>query len=73
MTTMNATDGQLELGFNGIKPRASANRREGRIARANWWFGRMRAVVERAMDWPEAGQPRPEQIWIPGANREVKI
>jgi hypothetical protein len=25
------------------------------------------------MDWETAGQPRPEQIWMPGANREVKI
>jgi hypothetical protein len=29
--------------------------------------------VERAMDWEAAGEPRPEQIWIPGANREVKV
>ena len=73
MTTTNATDGQLELGFNGIKPRAKATRREGRIARAGWWFAQMRDIVEHAMDWPAAGQPRPEQIWIPGANREVKV
>lgn len=73
MTTTNATDGQLELGFNGIKPCAKAAQREGRIARANWWFGRMRNIVEHAMDWPAAGQPRPEQIWMPGANREVKV
>jgi hypothetical protein len=25
------------------------------------------------MDWEAAGEPRPEQIWIPGANREVKV
>jgi hypothetical protein len=73
MTTTNATDRQLELGFNGIKPGAKAARREGRIARANWWFGRMRNIVEHAMDWPAADQPRPEQIWMPGANREVKV
>jgi hypothetical protein len=73
MTTMNATDKQLELGFNGIQPRASVARRESRVARASWWFAQMREVVGRAMDWQAAGQPRPEQIWIPGANREVKI
>jgi hypothetical protein len=73
MTTMNAIDKQLELGFNGIQPRANAARREGRIARANWWFTQMRDIVERAMDWQAAGQPRPEQIWIPSASREVKI
>jgi len=73
MTTTNATDGQLELGFNGIQPRANAARREGRIARANWWFAKMRETVAGAMDWQTAAQPRPEQIWIPGANREVKV
>jgi hypothetical protein len=73
MMTINATDGQLELGFNGIKPRTLAARREGRIARASWWFAQMRDIVEHAMDWKTAGQPRPEQIWMPGANREVKV
>jgi len=73
MTTTNATNEQLELGFNGIKPRASVARREGRIARANWWFSKMREAVAGAMDWQDQAQPRPEQIWIPGANREVKV
>lgn len=67
------TNEQLELGFNGIKPRANAARREGRIARASWWFDRMRAAVGGAMDWQSSGQPRPEQIWMPGANREVNV
>jgi hypothetical protein len=73
MTTINATNEQLELGFAGVKPRATVTRREGKIARANWWFNQMRDIVERAMDWETAAQPRPEQTWIPGANREVKI
>jgi hypothetical protein len=72
MTNTNATDQQLELGFNGLPPRASAGR-EGRIARANWWFARMRAIVEQAMDWSVPAEPRPEQIWMPGARREVKV
>ncbi len=70
-TMTNATDNQLELGFTGIRPRANAVRREGRIARASWWFSQMRGIVERAME--ATGEPRPEQIWIPGANREVKV
>jgi len=69
----NATNEQLELGFNGIKLLAAGPRPEGRIARAAWWFTQMRDVVERAMDWNAAGEPRPEQIWIPGAVREVKV
>jgi hypothetical protein len=67
------TNEQLELGFSGINLPARAARREGRIARANWWFAKMRSTVENAMDWQTAGQPRPEQIWMPGANREVKV
>ena len=73
MTTTNATDGQLELGFNGIQPRARAARREGRIARANWWFAKMREAVAGAMDWQTQSQPRPEQIWMPDASREIKV
>jgi hypothetical protein len=69
----NATDNQLELGFHGIQPRPNLAWREGRIARAGWWFAQMRDIVERAMDWEAAGEPRPEQIWIPGATREVKV
>jgi hypothetical protein len=33
----------------------------------------MREAVENAMDWQTVNQPRPEQIWMPGTNREVKI
>jgi hypothetical protein len=69
----NMTDGQLELGFNGLQTPARIKRREGRIARANWWFAKMRAAVEGAMDWQTARTPRPEQIWMPGANRQMKI
>jgi hypothetical protein len=73
MTTNNATNEQLELGFNGPLPPVISTKREGRIARANWWFAKMREAVENAMDWQTVNQPRPEQIWMPGTNREVKI
>jgi len=69
----NATNEQLEHGFNGIKLLANGVQPEGRVARAAWWFAQMREVVERAMDWNAIGEPRPEQIWIPGATREVKV
>ncbi len=69
----NATNEQLELGFNGIKLLTNGTQRQGRVARAAWWFAQMREVVERAMDWNAVGEPRPEQIWIPGATREVKV
>jgi hypothetical protein len=70
MILINDTNEQLELGFNGKKLCAKATGRKGRIARAGWWFAQMRNVVERAVDTTE---PRPEQIWMPGAHREVKV
>ncbi len=73
MTTNNATNEQLELGFNGLPLNIVSPKREGRIARANWWFAKMREAVESAMDWQTIKEPRPQQIWMPGANREVKI
>ncbi|HEX3625541.1 MAG TPA: hypothetical protein VH280_08955 [Verrucomicrobiae bacterium] len=73
MTTINnATNEnkQLELGFNGAKMCLKPTGPKGRIARAGWWFAQMRAVVSRSV---ETAEPRPEQIWIPGATRQVKI
>jgi hypothetical protein len=67
------TNEQLELGFNGLVAPTKSIKREGRIARANWWFAKMREAVENALDWQTEAQPRPEQIWMPGANREVEI
>jgi hypothetical protein len=67
------TNEQLELGFNGLKPRAHAARREGRIARANWWFAKMRTAVANAIDWRTVNEPRAEQTWMPGTQREVKV
>ena len=65
------TNEQLELGFNGTQTRIFGRRRETRVARAKWWFGKMRAAVENA--WQEQAQPRPEQIWMSGAHRELKV
>jgi len=65
--------GQLELGLHGVRRATRVGRRENRLARAAWWFGKMREVVNGAMDWPPAGQPRPEQTFLPGAYRQVRI
>lgn len=67
---------QLELGIGSNKLRLDGKAcpvTRSRHARANWWFAQMRHIVSRAMDWQTAGTPRPEQIWIPGAHREVKV
>jgi hypothetical protein len=66
------TNEQLELGFNGTQARIFGRRRETRVARAQWWFARMRAAVAGAMDWPADAQSHPEQIWMPGANRNLE-
>jgi hypothetical protein len=65
-------DQQLELGFNATSARIFGRRRETRVARAHWWFAQMRAAVAGAMDWPEAGRMRGEQIGLPGVNRQAK-
>lgn len=42
-----------------------------RQTRAQWWFERMRQVVDRAVDWEPAPQARPEQIWFTGSYRQI--
>ncbi len=67
---MMTTNQQLELGFNGTQTRIFGRRRETRMARAQWWFAKMRAAVENA--WQEQVAPRPEQGWLPGTTRPLK-
>jgi hypothetical protein len=64
------TNEQLELGFGGVKIQMA--RGKNRIARGQWWFTQIRQIVNNAMDWSATAGPQPEQIWIPGAHREVK-
>ena len=56
---------QLEMSF-GAKIRL-LSRRQRRLSRAQWWFQRMRQIVDRTIDWQPAPPPRPEQIWFSGA------
>ena len=65
------TNEQLELGFNGTQTRIFGHRREMRVARANWWFARMREAVKNA--WQEQAQPRAEQIVFSGVSRGLKV
>lgn len=67
------TNEQLELGFNGTQARIFGRRRENRMARGKWWFTKMREAVANAMDWQAQAEPRPEQIWIAGANHQFKV
>jgi hypothetical protein len=59
------TNQQMELGFGKTRICPSIRRLRRRQSRANWWFDRMRQVVDRAFDWQAAPTPPPEQIWFP--------
>ena len=39
--------------------------------RAQWWFRRMRQIVDGALDWEPAPPPRPEQISFAGKDFRV--
>ncbi|HZL79485.1 MAG TPA: hypothetical protein VFC17_11590 [Candidatus Limnocylindrales bacterium] len=67
------TNEQLELGFNGSQIRPGGAQLTHRMTRAKWWFAQMRLAVAGAMDWQTAAPPRPEQMWMPGANRQLKV
>jgi hypothetical protein len=70
-TTLN--DQQLELGLNSTQRAPRLARREQRMARAAWWFNKMRAAVNGTMDWPPTNAPRAEQTFLPGSYRQVRI
>jgi hypothetical protein len=72
MTTLNH-DQQMELGFNGSSRLARRERRERRLARAAWWFGRMRAAVDNATGHSAGPAARPEQTFLTGAYRQIKL
>jgi hypothetical protein len=57
---------QLELSFATRNTRQSpdATRRTS-VHNPQWWFRRMRQIVDCALDWQPAPQPRPEQISFP--------
>jgi hypothetical protein len=64
-------DGQLEMSF-GQAGQFTA-RRQRRQSRAQWWFQRMRQIVDRATDWQPVRRPdlsksgfrRPRLVWNP--------
>jgi hypothetical protein len=60
---LNSDQMELGLGSRGVR-RKSAERRQNRLQRAQWWFKRMRQVVNDAMDWSAAPAGRPEQTHI---------
>ena len=64
---------QLELGFNGMMQSRIYGRPRTRVTRAQWWFKKMREAVANAVNWQDEMPSRPEQIWMPGANRSLEV
>jgi len=58
---MKLNDTQMELSLNSRQQCPSHYRRQRRQTRAQWWFARMRQLVESATDWQPAPTPRPVQ------------
>lgn len=67
------TNQQMELGFGTTRQLRPAPRRQLRLERAAWWFAQMRRAVDRAMDWQSAPAGPPQQTWLPGTRREVRV
>jgi len=55
---------QLEMSFNASIRCRQELRGRPRRSRAQWWFNRMRAVVDNARDRTPAPAPRPEQRYL---------
>lgn len=58
------TNQQLELGFRGAPARRNGKTTTARMARAQWWFARMREAVDSAMDWPGESAVRPDPMCL---------
>ena len=67
MKATEINDEQLEMAFSGAPGCRTQVQR--RLTRAQWWFHRMRKLVDHAVDWRPAPPPRPEQIWFPSVRR----
>ena len=65
--------GQLEMAFAGSPSCSTPRGRRERLNRANWWFQRMRQIVDLACEWQPVPEPRPEQTWLPGTYRQPSV
>ncbi len=70
---MKLNTAQMELGFGPSTAIMPPDARRRRLSSAAWWFSRMRQVVDLAVDWEPAPEPRPEQTWLPGTRRESHL
>jgi hypothetical protein len=61
---MNNAQLELRLGTRRAR-RLSSVSRQPSIHNPQWWFQRMRQIVDCALDWQPPSPPRPEQILFP--------
>jgi hypothetical protein len=54
----------MELGFAARNSRRRKQRGHERRQRAQWWFARMRSVVDATLEWTPAPPARPEQVFM---------
>jgi hypothetical protein len=57
----------MEFNLNG---KAARRARHQRRQRAQWWFARMRQVVDTAMEWRPSPTARPEQVYMALSGKE---
>jgi hypothetical protein len=55
---------QMELTLTGKTARYGRQARQNRRRRAQWWFARMRDVVNHAMEWRPTPPARHEQVYM---------
>jgi hypothetical protein len=55
---------QMELSLTGKGGRRRRQARQSRRGHAQWWFARMRQVVDSAMEWRPTPRARPEQAYM---------
>lgn len=65
--------GQLEMSFAARGISRTMGRRQSKLRRAQWWFSRMRQIVDRAIDREPVAPPRPEQTWFPNTYRQPGV
>ena len=53
---------QMELTLETQVQNTGRTRRKAQSRRAGWWFGQMRRVVDKAMDWSSNPAPRAHQV-----------
>jgi hypothetical protein len=60
------TNAQMELGLEKVRACPSANRRQRRLSRANWWFQQMREIVDKAENRQPARSKHSQQVHFSG-------